>query len=388
MIDAMKSDGTSTVRASGRSARLVATSIVAALILSGCSAAARVARVAEPRSTPLLPSINPYDPSQDPVVTVVDRVAPSVVNVTTRTQSRDAIFGGDGGEGVGTGFIIRSDGIIVTNFHVVEGATSIMVTLPPPDSRNFEARVIGGDSDHDLAVLKVDEQDLPTVPLGDSDSVALGERVVALGYALALPGGPSVTSGIISSLARTVQIQDPGGGQDGQGIVRTLEDVLQTDAPINPGNSGGPLVDLAGNVVGINTAGAGEAENIGFAIDINAARPFIERAIDDPEAPAAYLGVTTTTVDAGVAAQFGLPVDRGAYVIDVAPGGPAQGAGIEPGDVIVAFDGESIRGSEQLGELILAREPDDEVEIELVNDARGRFAVSVTLGTRPLPTTG
>lgn len=384
----MKVDGTRRAGASGRPARMVAASIAAALILSGCNAAARVARVAEPRSTPLLPSINPYDPSQDPVVTVVDRVTPSVVNVTTRTQSRDAIFGGDGGEGVGTGFIIRSDGIIVTNFHVVEGATSIMVTLPPPDSRTFEARVIGGDSDHDLAVLKVDDQNLPTVPLGDSDSVALGERVVALGYALALPGGPSVTSGIISSLARTVQIQDPGGGQDGQGIVRTLEDVLQTDAPINPGNSGGPLVDLAGNVVGINTAGAGEAENIGFAIDINAARPFIERAIEDPEAPAAYLGVTTTTVDAGVAAQFGLPVDRGAYVIDVAPGGPAQSAGIDPGDVIVAFDGEPIEGSEQLGELILAREPDDEVEIELVNDARGRFTASVTLGTRPLPTIG
>src|SRR5207253_609455 len=151
------------------------------------------------------------------------------------------------------------------NFHVVGGALNIKVTMPPPDGRSFAGRVIGGDSDHDLAVLKVEARGLPTVPMGDSSNVLLGERVIALGYALALPGGPTVTSGIVSALARTVRAQDPNG-PNGQPVVRTYQDALQTDAAINPGNSGGPLVDLVGNVVGINTAGSEQAENVGFAI--------------------------------------------------------------------------------------------------------------------------
>jgi len=212
--------------------------------------------------------------------------------------------------------------------------------------------------------------------------VALGERVIALGYALALPGGPTVTTGIISSTARTVQVQDPNG-PDGP-ITRTLQDVFQTDAAINPGNSGGPLVDLAGNVVGINTAGSGNAENIGFAIDVNAVKPIIDHTISAPAAPTAYLGVSTTTVDAGVAAQFGLAVDQGALVVDVTPSGPADKAGIESGDVIVSFDGTQITDAQQLGELILDHQPDDKVDVGLSTQG-GNQTVSVTLGVRPLP---
>jgi serine protease Do len=377
-----------TVASPARRTRLLAGVASAALLLSGCSSMLRAPRTAEPQSAPPLPTANAYDPIEDPVVAVVERVAPAVVNVTTQTQSREAILGGSDGEGVGTGFIIRSDGVIVTNFHVVQGATRIEVTLPPPDGRSFEGRVIGGDSEHDLAVIDIDGEDLPTVPLGNSGSLQLGERVVALGYALALAGGPSVTSGIISSLARTVRVQDPNGGEDGEGIVRTLQDVLQTDAPINPGNSGGPLVDLAGNVIGINTAGAGLAENIGFAIDIDAARPFIERAIENPAAPTAYMGVTSTTVDSGVAAQFDLPVAEGAYVLDVLPDGPADRAGIEPGVVIVRFDGRPVRTSEELGRLIVDKEPEDRVEVELVEPGGDARTVTVALGVRPVPTAG
>jgi len=204
-------------------------------------------------SSPTLPPPNaPYDPNSDPVVETVQGVRPSVVNVTTRTVSQDVLFGGStAGTAVGTGFIIRSDGIVVTNFHVIEGALSIKVTLPPPGGRTFQAHWIGGDSDHDLAVLKLDgARGLPTVPLGDSDLLRLGERVVALGYALALPGGPTVTSGIISALQRTVKASDPNA----PGGARTYQDVLQTDAAINPGNSGGPLFDLSGILVGNNTA--------------------------------------------------------------------------------------------------------------------------------------
>ena len=380
-----------------RLAKLLATLAAAAILLAGCTNAqpdARSTGANSPSSSseaaspaPALPVSNPNDSSGDPIVGVVRRVAPAVVNVTTRTVNRDALFGGSSsGKAVGTGFIIRSDGIVVTNFHVVEGATNIKVTLPPPDDRTFDARVIGGNSNHDLAVLRLDgAKGLPTVPLGDSSKVQLGQRVIALGYALALEGGPTVTSGIISSLARTVEAQDPNGGDNGQGITRTYEDVLQTDAAINPGNSGGPLVDLAGNVVGINTAGAGSAENVGFSISIDAARPDIERAMLHPAAPTAYLGVSTTTVTSGLAVQFDLPVRRGAYVLSLSPAGPASKAGIEEGDVIMTFDGKSVQDSEQLGELILDKEPGDRVQV-VVARANGNETVTVTLGVRPLPT--
>jgi serine protease Do len=266
----------------------------------------------------------------------------------------------------------------------VEQALNIKVTLPPPSNRSFTARVIGGDSAHDLAVLKVDATGLPTIPMGSSASLVLGERVVALGYALALPGGPSVTSGIISALARTVQAQDPNAN-NGQGGVRTYEDVLQTDAAINPGNSGGPLVDLFGDVVGINAAGAGSAGNIGFSIAIEAAKPIIQHAIDHPNAPVAYLGVTTSTVTPSLAAQFGLAVQQGALVAQVAPGGPAEKAGVKAGDVIVAFDGGAVNSSDDLGRLITAKSPGDSVSVKLVDQSGHTSTVTVTLGARPLP---
>jgi serine protease Do len=312
-------------------------------------------------------------------VTVVSRVGPAVVNVTSSVVSEDPFGQIQSGQGVGTGFVIRSDGIIVTNFHVVEGSLNLKVTLPPPDSRSFTARVIGGDSQHDLAVLKVEATGLPTVALGDSDNLAVGERVVALGYALALPGGPTVTSGILSSLARTVQVQDSS-----QGITRTLEDALQTDAAINPGNSGGPLVDLAGNVIGINTAGNAGAENIGFAIAINAAKPIIDQAVTHPNAPQPYLGVSTQTVDAGLASQFQLGVDHGVLVVAVAPDGPAEGAGIQVGDVIVGFDRKDIATDDELRDAILANQPGDQATVDVVHADGSTETVTVTLGVRPI----
>jgi serine protease Do len=352
------------------------------VLLVGACTNGTTATSGRPTPTPSLPSASPLGPGgadADPVVSVVNRVAPAVVNVTSSTLTQDPFGQVQSGEGVGTGFVIRSDGIIVTNFHVVEGALNLKVTLPPPDSRNFQARVIGGDSQHDLAVLKVDATGLRTVALGVSDQLAVGERVIAFGYALALPGGPTVTSGILSALARTVQVQDQS-----QGITRTLEDALQTDAAINPGNSGGPLVDLAGNVIGINTAGNAGAENIGFAIAVTAAKPIIDQAIEHPNAPAPYLGVSTQTVDPGLAGQLQLAVDHGAYVVALAPGGPADEAGIKPGDVIVSFDGKTVDSDDQLREIILSKKPGDSVRVGLVRQGGTDTTVTVKLGVRPL----
>jgi S1-C subfamily serine protease len=178
--------------------------------------------------------------------------------------------------GVGTGFVVRSDGVILTNDHVVEGATAITVTLRF-GKRHLAATVVAEDATHDLAVLKVAATGLPTVALGTSSGVELGQRVVAIGYALALQGGPTVTSGIVSSLHRTIQVQDPNARS--LGGVRTYRNVFQTDAAINPGNSGGPLLNLQGQVVAIDSAGSQSAQNIGFAIPIDAAKPLLSQAI-------------------------------------------------------------------------------------------------------------
>ena len=274
----------------------------------------------------------------------------------------------------------------MTNFHVVEHAQRITVITPPPDSTRYTARVIGGDQNADLAVLKIHASGLHTVPLGNSGRLELGERVVALGYALALPGGPTVTSGIVSALGRTIQAQDPNCDTCKNGV-RTYTGVVQTDAAINPGNSGGPLVNLAGQVVGINTAGANQAENIGFAIATNAARSIIDEAATNPSAPVAYLGITTQDVSPSLALQFGLPVQSGALVLDVVPGGPADRAGISQGDVIVGLDGKDVIDSTSLRELLLSHRPGDRVAVGMVTQGGQRKTITATLGVNPLPQT-
>ena len=190
--------------------------------------------------------------TDEPVATVANQALPAVVNVTSDIVSSS----GQSGQGVGTGFIVRSDGVVVTNCHVVEGATKITVFTSAEKPDQYDARVIGGDCEHDLAVLKIDGKNLPTLPLGNSSDLVLGQSVVAIGYALALEGGPSVTTGIVSSLDRVVQVQDPNCDVC-QNQSRTYSNVIQTDAAINHGNSGGPLLNLEGQVVGINSAGVG-----------------------------------------------------------------------------------------------------------------------------------
>ncbi|MEX0753932.1 MAG: trypsin-like peptidase domain-containing protein [Actinomycetota bacterium] len=314
------------------------------------------------------------------IVGVVRKVLPAVVNVSVR---------GIQGQGTGTGFVVRSDGIAVTNYHVVEGAQELTVrTSHVDDPVTYDARVIGGDAEADLAVLQIDTDDqLATVPIGDSDSLDLGQQVVAIGYALGLEGGPSVTTGIVSSLDRVVTAQDPNC-QECENAQRVYDDIVQTDAAINPGNSGGPLVDLAGQVIGINTAGAGAAaaENIGFAIQINAVRDTIQNAARNPLAPAAYMGVSSAdAANPEVQFDFDVPVEEGAVIVGLDNDGPAENAGVEVGDVVVGFDGSSVETSDQLGDLIGERSPGERVDVELVRADGSEDSVTVELGSRPLP---
>ncbi|MCA1834635.1 MAG: trypsin-like peptidase domain-containing protein [Actinobacteria bacterium] len=366
--------------------RVLATVAAVVVLGTACSVTRAVApERASIHLRPLVAGSKPLRvrPGQDPVVAVVQRVRPAVVNVTTNLLQNTGL-GFEPGKGVGTGFVVRSDGVVVTNYHVVEGAQRITVITQGPDVQRYEARVIGGDASADLAVLKIPAQGLPTVALGHSSQLQLGQRVVAIGYALALAGGPTVTSGIVSALGRSITVPDENYRPEGR---RTYPNVIQTDAAINPGNSGGPLVNLRGQVVGIDTAGAGaaNAENIGFAIAMDAARSTIEDALANPEGPVAFLGVTSQDVTQGLAYQFNLPVHQGAYVDDVAPSGPAEDAGIKGGDVIVAFDGKTVDGSESLGSLIRSHRPGDTATVKVVHADGSSETYTVTLGVNPLP---
>jgi S1-C subfamily serine protease len=214
--------------------------------------------------------------------------------------------------------------------------------------------------------------------------------VVALGYALGLDGGPSVTAGIVSSLTRQIDVQDTGCPVEecGTDQTRVYEHVIQTDAAINPGNSGGPLVNMAGQVVGINSAGANQAENIGFAIQIDSVKPTIFQAAENPDAPVAYMGILGPVPVSDPQVQFQLdpPVEEGVVIQDVVPGGPADRAGIQPGDIVVEFDGESIATDDDLVSAIRSHDPGDEVEVEVVHEDGSRDVVTVTLGVNPVPT--
>ena len=361
---------------------LLALGVVAALSFSACTTGGSNTSTTQPRTNGS-PAANFPSSTSTPeagngrVVGVVQRVLPSVVNVVAESGES---------KGEGTGFIVRSDGIIVTNFHVVEGASKLTVLTSADDPVHYDARLIGGDVQADIAVLKVDATDLPAVPLGNSNDLQLGQPVVAIGYALGLSGGPSVTDGIVSSLTRQITVPDDRCTECSNGQ-RVYTHVIQTDAAINPGNSGGPLVNLAGQVVGINSAGANTAENIGFAIQIDSAKPIVFQAAEHPSQPVAFMGISSAPPDnPQVAFQFNPPVSQGALIVDVVPGGPADDAGIVVGDVIVQFDGKDVTDPDQLGQLIREQTPGDQVTVDVVHADGSGAEVRVTLGTNPAAT--
>jgi S1-C subfamily serine protease len=292
---------------------------------------------------------------------ILDAILPATVAISASSSQ---------GEAAGSGFVVTSDGYVVTNAHVVSGTESAQVVFT--DGNEFSADVVGTDTAADIAVLKIEGENLPTAQLGNSDDVIVGDAVVAVGNALALDGGPSVTTGIVSGLDRDLSAQ--GGG--------TLVDVLQTDAAISPGNSGGPLVDAQGRVIGINTAIADPttAENIGFVIPISHAEPIIDQLREGRAA--AFLGVGTTAVTAALAEEESLSVETGAYVEDVTPDSGAADAGIEVGDVIVEIDGVTIDSSGDVQAAVRSNEPGDTVPVVIVRGDE-TITVDATLGERP-----
>lgn len=300
---------------------------------------------------------------------VLDKVAPAVVAVHTKAMTADSFMQPVAAEGAGTGFVISEDGVIVTNSHVVADATSISVTMS--DGTTMPAQILGRAASEDIAVLKVDGDNLPVAELGDSRAVEVGDRVVAIGNALGLPGGPTVTEGIVSALDRTITT-DRGA---------RLADVIQTDAAINPGNSGGPLLDGQGRVIGINTAGATNGQNIGFAIGISGAQETIDALASGETITRPFVGVQTAPVNEQVQQQFGLGTDSGALVMGVTPGSPAEAAGVRPGDVIVRFAGDAVGSPDDLASALEGREPGEQLELT-VQRGQGESQLDLTLGSR------
>ena len=300
---------------------------------------------------------------------VLAKVEPAVVTVELR--------GGGGRLGTGTGVITTADGEVLTNAHVVAGRGDLSITLFN-ETRARKATLVGSDEANDLALLKIEgASGLPTASLGDSDATEVGDDVVAIGNALALVGGPTVTTGIISAKGRSL------GNLDG---------LLQTDAAINPGNSGGPLVDTTGQVVGINTAvlrdqsgSGGGAEGIGFAIAANTIKPIIDELRKAGGGPirtsGAFLGVGTVTVTPDIAARLSLGVDRGAAVQSVEPGSAADRAGVLINDVLVSLGGEPVSSVADVSRIIRSKKPGDKLKIDLVRDSK-RQTVEAQLGQR------
>jgi serine protease Do len=274
-------------------------------------------------------------------------------------------------QGLGSGVIVDSDGVILTNNHVVEQADSIQVTLP--DGRALDAEVVGTDPDSDLAVLRVKEKGLPYLEFGDSDTIEVGEWVLAIGNPFSEALRHTVTSGIVSAKGREVNMSP------------TYNDFIQTDAAINPGNSGGALVDMEGKLIGINTAiisQTGTNNGIGFAIPSNLAKQVMDSLLEHGRVIRGWLGVTVQGVTNEIASALGLETPHGALVVEVANGSPADKAGLKRGDLVVEINGRQVASSQDLTNKVGAMSPGSETHMKVLREG-GSKEITVVLGERP-----
>jgi S1-C subfamily serine protease len=294
-----------------------------------------------------------YDAGSALVPRIVARALPAVVSITTRQIEYDQFNQPASIRGLGSGFLLDRSGHVLTNNHVVEGAEEIKVALT--DGRVFRAVMVGADRFTDLAVLKIEGRSLPALRLAASSRLAVGETVVAIGSPLWIEGGPTVTVGVVSALGRTME--QPG--------LPMLHNLIQTDAAINPGNSGGPLLNLRGEVVGINTAVIASAHGIGFAISTSTIKPIVATLLAHGRVVRASLGVVAVSVTPQVAYANALPMERGALVIRTEAGGAGEAAGLNAGDVITAIAGKPVRDLHHLHEALSRHRVGEAIEISV-----------------------
>jgi serine protease Do len=330
------------------------------LFLAVLATALSVGAVSARRVQAATSPANPAYAVQNAIVHAASAIQPSVVNIDTTAEvrmQRSDVFPQQEGEakGSGSGVIISKDGLILTNEHVVHGASSITVTLA--DHRKFKGVVKGADRLSDIALVKIDAHDLPAATLGNSDAIPIGAFVIAVGNPLGFQH--TMTFGILSGKGREI----PESGKE-------FRNLLQTDAAINPGNSGGPLVDLDGRVVGINTAIIRQAQGLGFAIPINTARQVAQQLETVGKIVRPYIGVMMESVTDDIAQLLRLPKTEGVVVDRVLPKSPAAAAGLSRGDVILAVDGTPISNAESLQNSIRAHKIGDRVSLRVWSNAK------------------
>jgi S1-C subfamily serine protease len=316
---------------------------------------------------------------EDAVISAVEEVSPAVVTITPRSRDGSFVF-----ESVGSGVIFDPDGWLVTNRHVVCNADTLTVQLA--DGQRYPGRVHGLDTLTDLAIVKIEGSDLPFVQMGNSGTLQVGQHAIAIGSPLGTFTN-SVTAGVVSALGRQIDVQDTCSRS---GQAASLRNLIQTDAAINPGNSGGALVDVGGSLIGINTAIAGDAQGIGFAIPVNLARPIMQQAIEGESLSRPWVGVYYTALTPVLQDQRGLTLGYGALVeppadfsaAAVFPGSPADAAGLLDGDIITHVDTIKVDGDNPLDEILTQYRPGETLSLRVL---RGEELVdlSLELGNRP-----
>lgn len=275
---------------------------------------------------------------ENQVTEAVERLSESVVSIDSVRVTRDFRYGLVPIEGKGSGLIIDRKGYVITNNHVIDGATRVQVHLK--DGRNFLGEVVGSDSSTDIAVIKLDADNLPTASLGDSEHLKVGQIALAIGNTLGLQGGPTVSMGVVSALGR------PLPGTD-----FIFEGLIQTDTAINPGNSGGPLADIGGNVIGMNTAMIPFAQGVGFAIPVNTMRWVVGQILEKGRVVRPWLGISGANMNQAIARRYDLPADSGVLVVEVDSRGPAYEAGMRVGDVIIQIGSNVVK---QMKDILMA----------------------------------
>jgi serine protease Do len=301
---------------------------------------------------------------------IIEKIAPSVVTILTEWVDYSYFLQPVPYTGAASGIIFRSDGFIATNNHVVENAKTITVILQ--DGRILQGSLWGADPFTDVAVVKVEASNLSTATLGNSKSLKLGDEVIAVGNAFDLPGGHTVTSGIVSALGRSIKLSG--------GII--LHDLIQTDAAINPGNSGGPLVNQKGEVVGINTAIVGGAENIGFAVSTNTAKPILEELVRNRMLTWPWLGVAAIDLTPAIAFELNVSSKEGVLIDEVYSNSPASRAGLRKNDVINKINGQIITSFAELEEIIRKCGIGKSIDVDFIRAGNGQVA-KVTLEQIP-----
>ncbi|MDA4122747.1 MAG: trypsin-like peptidase domain-containing protein [Thaumarchaeota archaeon] len=306
---------------------------------------------------------------ENQVTDAVEKLNASVVGIDSTKLARDYRFGLVPVEGQGTGVIIDPSGIIVTNNHVIDDATKVQVNLS--DGRSFVGEVIGSDPATDVALVRVDATDLPHATLGDSESLKVGQFVLAIGNALGLPGAPTVSMGVISALGR------PLPGTD-----FVLEGLIQTDAAINPGNSGGPLANLEGKVVGMNTAMIAFAQGVGFAIPSDTIKRIVEQISKNGRVVRPWIGISGMDVNRSVAKRYGLSVESGVLLAEVLKDGPAHASGLREGDIVVSIGGNKVEHMKDLVTTLSHAKIGDELALRFMRTG-GRYETKLRLAEAP-----